>query len=182
MAWVPLHPMGTDWLGPKAAGWMQAAGRRQDLELVGVRGVWVGCWKMGLLLQAWMSPLEPIRHTGDGVNGHGVWHSISPSIQGSRSIPRSPSASFQLAKCYHLAGAFPKFMVLEPIPGTGRAGSRENVTRRVCAVAESAAAAARGCDSGGSAARGPGGLERGQRWGQKRRVPRCVSSSAGSGR
>lgn len=115
---MPLHPMGTGWLGPKAAGWVQAAGRWQDLELVGVRGV----WKMRLLLQACMSPLEPVRHTGDGVNDHGVWHRISPCIQGGRSIPRSPSASFQLAKCYRLAGALPKFMGLEPIVGIARAG------------------------------------------------------------
>lgn len=52
-------------------------------------------------------PLEPVRHTGDGVNNHGVWHRTTCSIQGGRSIPKSLPAFLQLAKCYCLAGAFP---------------------------------------------------------------------------
>lgn len=145
--------METGWLGPKAAGWVQAAGRWHSLELVGVRGVCVRCWKMRFLLQAWMSPLQPARHTG--LKDREVWHRISPSNQGSRSIPRPPPASFQLAKRSHLAGAFPKPVgFLELIPGAGRDRSQENVTKRVPAVAEGARWRWRG--AGPAGARLPG--------------------------
>lgn len=118
LAWGP-PPSHGDWLGPKAAGWAQAGGRWKDLELLGVRGAWVGCWKMRLLLQAWMSPLEPVRHAGDGVNDHEVWHRITPSIQRGRSTPRSPSL-LSAGKTLPPSGCFPKTQgFLELIPGTG---------------------------------------------------------------
>lgn len=47
-------PSHGDWLAG-AKGCRMGAGRWQDLELVGVRGVWGRCWKMRLLPQGWMA-------------------------------------------------------------------------------------------------------------------------------
>lgn len=105
--WGP-PPSHGDWLAG-AKGCRMGAGSR---EVAGPgAGGCQGC--LGEVLENETSapglhgPLEPVRHTGDRVNDYGVWHRTIRSIQGGRSIPRSPPASLQLAKCYCLAGAFP---------------------------------------------------------------------------
>lgn len=88
--------MGTGWLELMGAGSREVA----EPAAGGCQGCLCGVLENETPAPGLDEPMEPVRHPW-GLAQH------QPS-RGSRNIPKSPPASFQLAKRYHLAGAFPK--------------------------------------------------------------------------